>query len=354
LQPKDVEVLANVCKKRQFLAKLIRGISNLHPSLISIDLYPQSTSCSGNEDQELEDAIKRVSTVSPILFAKHTEILQDLIANNDPAAEILKKSGFSDRDLLIAPHLPLEGQMLGYGISRSSCDTRAIPVSWIAYPDANAFLKHLPPQSVASFAYKASTTYDSELYKFVEEFLSHHKRMVTSFIPEEYFLSVAPKDILQCLDNVDNKHPDCLPDLQAKFRGKIALIGEVSTSDMHRSVIQYEKVPGYLLQANYVEGFLDDRYSSPLTAWVELPLSVVGILVVVLLFELSEQARRAREMFRPLLGVLLSYAFIMLLFGICSVWRMYFGIEADFWAPLVPLPLIELVYSWRVQARPAP
>ena len=348
LAPEDADVLAIVCKKREYLAKLITDIGSLSPALIAIDLYPQSASC--KEDNELGNAVTDVSKTIPIVFASHAKTLEELIDHKDPDVEALKKAGFSDKNLLLDARLPLGGRWLQSAPSRLSCDTRAVPLSWNVYADKEAVLKG-KPQSMVPFAYETSSTYDVELRKIVDEFLRVHNRAVISFLPEAAFLSIKPSDILRCIQSGDLK---CADDLRLKVRGKIVLIGEFSDSDQHNSVIETKKVPGYLLQANYAEGLLDDRFSSPLAAWVELLLAVLGILVIAMIFELSEKWRALPKPLRPISGFVSAYVFIGLMFVACSAWRLYFGVEADFWAPLVPLPVVELVYSWRVTTRPEP
>lgn len=43
-----------------------------------------------------------------------------------------------------------------------------------------------------------------------------------------------------------------------RMSGKVVVTGEVDRSDVHNSVVG--EMAGYLMQANFIEAFLDDRY----------------------------------------------------------------------------------------------
>ena len=347
--PKEAgDIFAIVCKKREYLAQLIRDIGVLEPSVIAIDLFPQAASCTGGEDKGLQDAIHDVSNSIPVVIANRTESLEDLIAHHDPEVEALRKAGVGDRDLALEPHLPLQGALLKYGVSRLSCDTRAVPFSWMVYDPKEVLERSGKPGPQPALAYQAATMYDSELHTAVGAFRSRHGRAVITFLPEQAFRSILPSDITRCIDSKDAK---CLGELRDAFRGKIALIGELSDIDLHNSALG--RVPGYLLHANYAEALLDDRYASPLSPWLEVLLAALGILIIVLIFDISEEWEAVPKVLRAMAGLVLAYGLILVLFVACSALHLYGGVEADFWAPLVPLPLLELIYTWRVKSRPA-
>jgi CHASE2 domain-containing sensor protein len=137
------------------------------------------------------------------------------------------------------------------------------------------------------------------------------------------------------------------------LRGKIVLIAENSDrEDQYNTVIGL--VPGYLLHANYIEALLDDRYFSPTSPYVELPLAILGIFFIVVIFEVSDELKSVPVTLRPVVGFGFASVFVAAVFILCSAWRIYFGRELIFWVPLIPLPIIEAIYSWRVQARGRP
>ena len=347
--PKDsADIFAIVCKKREYLAGVIRDLGALQPAVIAMDLFPQAVACGGQEDSDLQDAIRDVSATIPIVIAKRTESMEELIEHHDPELEALRKAGIGDRDLALEPHLPLQGALLKYGISRLSCDTRAVPFSWMVYDPKEVLEGGAKPEPQPALAYQTATTYDSELRTAIDAFRSRHDRAVITFLPEEAFRSIVPADIRRCIDSKDAK---CLAELRDAFRGKIALIGELSDTDQHNTVLG--KVSGYLLHANYAEALLDDRYASPLSPWLELLLAALSILIIVLIFDISEEWEAVPKVLRAMAGLVLAYGLILVLFVACSALHLYGGVEADFWAPLVPLPLLELIYTWRVKSRPA-
>ncbi|MGA7926678.1 MAG: CHASE2 domain-containing protein, partial [Candidatus Sulfotelmatobacter sp.] len=142
----------------------------------------------------------------------------------------------------------------------------------------------------------------------------------------------------------------CNRDLGREIRGNIVLIGERTDRDQHNTV--NGKMPGYELQANYIEALLDDRYFTPVNSGLELALAVAGILAIILIFEICDELEAIPTWLRPIVGLICSVTFLVVLFIVCSSWRIFFGQQLDFWAPLLPVPFVETIYSFRVRARP--
>src|SRR5205823_12658438 len=44
-------------------------------------------------------------------------------------------------------------------------------------------------------------------------------------------------------------------------------------------------VPGYILQANYIESLLDDRYFLPIKLWLQVTLSLLIFAIIELIFK---------------------------------------------------------------------
>src|SRR5205807_673579 len=102
--------------------------------------------------------------------------------------------------------------------------------------------------------------------------------------------------LLKSADSIDRRH----------LRHRIVVIGDLA-SDMRMSVIG--RVPGVILQANYIESLLDQRYFGGLGLWVTGGTSFVFLLIVYMIFEKSAKLGRAlfRAVFFWLILALASY-----------------------------------------------
>jgi CHASE2 domain-containing sensor protein len=342
-------VLKNACQKREYVANLLRNLAKLGPSVIAIDFAYPPDLCTDKEDKlksaSLHDAISDVSKTIPIVMVASSKSAEEL--TKDPDLDQLLKGGLTSRSLIADPHFPFDGTQLTYGMAKVGCDKRRVPLFWWVYPNKEAVLNKTAapePHAEPSFAYETARTYDSELQKTLANSISANRHPFISFIPEDGFRQID----LRLLD--DPAHTD---EVQKMLRGKIVLIAENSDrEDQYNTVIG--TVPGYLLHANYIEALLDDRYFSPTSPYVELPLAILGIFLIVVIFEVSDELKSVPATLRPVVGFGFASVFVAAVFILCSAWRIYFGRELIFWVPLLPLPVIEAIYSWRVQAKGRP
>jgi len=351
LSPQTVpaDVLKNACKKREYVAKLLRTLAKLGPSVIAIDFaYPRDL-CQDKDDESksalLHDAIRDVSETIPIVMIAGSKSEAELI--KDPDLDQLRKGGLTNRSLIADQHFPFDGTQLTYGMAKVGCDKRRVPLFWWVYTNKKAVLNKtaaVEPHAEPSFSYETALTYDSELQNTLANLISGNRHPFISFIPEEGFRQIH-LPLLDCPAHRD--------ELQKMVRGRIVLIAENSDrEDQYNTVIGL--VPGYLLHANYIEALLDDRYFSPTSPYVELPLAILGIFFIVVIFEVSDELKSVPVTLRPVVGFGFAFVFVAAVFILCSALRIYFGRELIFWVPLVPLPVIEAIYSWRVQARVRP
>jgi CHASE2 domain-containing sensor protein len=79
-----------------------------------------------------------------------------------------------------------------------------------------------------------------------------------------------------------------------------------------------------VLQANYLESLLDDRYFTPLSRGVEIVLIVVCFVMVELIFHFSKSSH---------IGLLRSAAFVALLWSVCYVLMVEGGYIVTLWIP---------------------
>jgi hypothetical protein len=350
LSPETVpaDVLASPCKKREYEASILTSLAKLGPSLIAIDFAYPPDSCKGKDDEArstlLEQAIEGISGTIPIVMAASSKSERDF---KGPDLSRLRKAGLTNRSLIQNPRFPFCGIHLTYGMSKIDCDTRRVPLFWWVYPDEEAVLNKSTapePHTEPSFSFETARTYDSDLQNVLDNFISNNRHPFISFIREDGFRPIDLRLLFDC-ERTD--------DLREMLLGKIVLVGERSDKDdLHDTVIG--PVPGYLLHANYIEALLDDRYFIPTSPYLELLFDILGIFLIVVIFEVVDELKSIRVMLRPVVGFFLASVFVSILFVLCTALRTYFGRELIFWAPLLPLPFIEAIYSLRVRARKPP
>jgi hypothetical protein len=373
------EVTANACERREYIATLLRRLATLAPAVIALDIEFRRDACNDNKNscemaENLRKAVREVSQTIPIIMAQG-----EIAANETDQAGDLQVKGLSDRDLILRAHDPFEGNLLRFGLPRLACETRAAPLFWRVYgnkntperkpaaqfeapagdsadncgsTEAGTVLKPPPeelpvvlsmePRWEPAFAYQVARTYDSDLDGVLNRFVSDNRAPFISFIPESGFDQI-PLDSLY-----ENLPTD---ELRNTLRGKIVLIAQPSASDVFRDT-PLGTTYGYVLQANYIEALLDDRYFLPARPWIELVLTILGILIILLIFELAEEFKAIAPWLRPLFGFGVALVFVALVFVSCSAFLTYFGRQLGFWTILVLVPFVELIFSYRALARP--
>jgi CHASE2 domain-containing sensor protein len=374
------EVWANACPRREYIATILRKLAALAPAAIALDFDFRRDACKDNcaMAEDLRQAVKEVSQTIPVIIAER-EISVDEMSQKD--AEELKAKGFSSRDLILPLHDRFDGEWLTFGLARLACETRAAPLFWRVHggkvaprekssiqpgspadPDAYecgpagaeraATVKgpdgeppgapQMEPHWEPTFAYQTARIYDFHLESVLRQFASQNRAAFVSFIPENDFDHIAPSTLSE---NAPTN------ELQSRLRGKIALIAQRSNSDVFEDTPLGETY-GYVLHANYIEALLDDRYFRPINAWVELMLTILGILIILLMFELAEEFKGVAPWLRPLFGFGVALVFVAIVFVCCSAFLTYFGRELGFWTILVLVPFIELIFTYRALARP--
>jgi hypothetical protein len=344
------EVLASPCRKREFVSTVLRRVASLSPALIVLDFSYSREVCRIGDDADgttkLQDAIRDVSQHIPIVIGADSQTEHELRMNKDQDLPSLKEKGFTSRDQILDPlKLLFDANNVSYGLYRLDCDTRRIPIFWWVYPDKAAVMNRDSRVREPTLAYSAASQYDRDLSTALRTIISKDEHPFTSFVPESKFRPV-PAMLLVCGHELRAAEDwrNCTADfgkadVDSLKGGKIILIGENSEYDQHESV--FDEVPGYILQANYIEALLDDRYFRPIWPLAELCLAAIGILLVVIVFELCSSL---------LAGFFACVGLVTLISAICSLLSIYTGYFLAFWMPLVLVPFLEVLYGMRVRA----
>jgi hypothetical protein len=179
----------------------------------------------------------------------------------------------------IAPLQFASAAHLSQGIVNLDVDSRRIPLGWrvqLAPGEPSGWLNGL--------ALEAANVYDRELWNKYPKLQALRRGQVNPYLsmiaPSDHVVFSAA-DLLCAMPSLTGSlQQQCVghrPEAKdpSYLRGRIVVVGEVSQDlDLHQTVIG--NVQGMVLQANYIEALLDERYFSPAPKWVDY---LVGFLL---------------------------------------------------------------------------
>ena len=185
------------------------------------------------------------------------------------------------------------------GIVNLDVDLRRLALGWNVVRDGNTVQWR---NALAMEAAQADHSGPPTKYPQLQEMLCKRSSSYLSMIPAEAFVTYRAGDILLGESCSESAPSNCF------LRGKIVFVGEVSDDlDRHSAVIG--NVSGMLLQANYTEALLDERYFAPMPRWVDY-------LVGFAFFVAIELTLRQRSAWRCLAGVVAVIATTFLLLSL--------------------------------------
>jgi CHASE2 domain-containing sensor protein len=251
IDPEKDPSLHNVCVQRKFVAELIRAVADFSPAVIVVDKY-FVTKCGEKDDGtlQLQSAMREVGGRIPIVVGRR---INDSVGS--PALSLFP-----------APEI---GPQLGIreGIVNIDPDTKRLPLGWTVLTDDGR------RRWRKSLALEAAKAYDPKLrrkYPFLEQLIAGRQHPYISFLNREQqkrYATYSTADVF-CGNPRTRAGRSCsagTEDDLRYLRGRIVVIGEINLDDSHFSVIGH--VPGYVLQANYIEALLDQRYFKPVGWW---------------------------------------------------------------------------------------
>jgi CHASE2 domain-containing sensor protein len=256
----------DICGQREQIARMVCRIGQVMPSVIVVDKFYGATECKTNEALRL--AFLEVSRTIPVVIGRYVP---------DEGVKIQSMDRYY---LASSLEFPTEsGSKLTEGVANIDEDTRKLPLQWQLYPNSEQAQRGTELQWYDTLALAAAKRHDDNFlkkHKRLDYLLSHHIHPYISFLKDDDFDdrnwdvsevlagSNVPPAVPQ--DNRDGKTfcKDEKPSTTLlEMRGKVVVIGELDPlADMHESVAG--KLPGYLVQANFIEALLDDRYYRPM------------------------------------------------------------------------------------------
>lgn len=300
----------NPCGRRAALATLIRRIALARPSVIVLDYSFNAHQCEVDDGPtaDLKAALSETSIAVPIVYGRR----------NSPTRTLEPSLKFST-----GPNA-----MLQEGLIEFDPDTRRLPLNWAVLPDASAKNKDawtwLP-----TLALRAAQSQNAQLqtkYLRLARFLNnaapstpHAGQQAVhpflSFLQTAQMTIYAAGEVL-CGANYSRASAGtaaapCMPSdaVRETLRGKIVVVGESGPADAHDSVIG--RVPGFILQANYIEALLDERYYAPAPQWIDFAF---GLLIFIALTAAAEVENGLRMI--ALWAATLAAAYLSIYFAI--------------------------------------
>lgn len=247
---------------RTALAKILDKIAGQNPSAIVIDKF-FSVTCKDDDKgtKNLKEALKNLQKTSPYI-----PIVVGMLApygtEHSGSVPILEKSQLfptSESDNMKNIH---------QGIVNTDPDNRKLALTWLVKSDENAKAKEIDTLAFAAVKayYQTQSGPSTTEYPEIIKLSVLNKNPYISFIdPAKFELKISAGKLIKS-DSSEN-----FPQL----RGKIVIIGESGNQyDKHDSVFN-SKMDGFILQANYIEAMLDQRYYESIP-WLDY---VIGFFV---------------------------------------------------------------------------
>ncbi|HEY2913629.1 MAG TPA: CHASE2 domain-containing protein [Candidatus Angelobacter sp.] len=334
------------CAARKFVGTLLLRLRELGPALIVIDKFYKPSLCNdATVTAGLQDAVNQVSSTIPVVLGRSSDRYEDFPINSPDQKlwQALKLGQGNDVEVLSESSISTNGTSSQLGLVRLSCNTWEIPVRLQLYPTLNS-LKALSEKErkknieMDTLSFAAAKKFDIDLAKLMRPHVEHHDSLVGAFLPIDRFHPLTASQVLCGLQATKYDAVSCQsgPSEDLALRGKIVLIGEYRPKeDTHESVIG--KVPGFMLQANYIESLLDDRFFQQIPKWLEIVLTVLCLVLLDIMLE------RARN---PYIGALAAACIVIALWFISHFAIMEWGYYFVFWFPMaiaLPAKLLEAV-----------
>lgn len=253
---------------RNTLAKLLNKIAEQNPAEIVIDKFFK-VAC-GDDDPgtiQLKDTLQKISLQTPIIIGR-------LIPYGTEDAELIEHSGTPP--VLEASEHPLtflDKGNIHQGIVNIDPDNRRLALKWLVKPDEKSESEEtdtLAFAAVKAYYQSQSGSWTKEHPEIIKLSELDKNPYISLIEPSKFELKI-PAGKLLMADSSES-----FP----KLRGKIVIIGEADNQyDKHDSVFN-SKIDGFILQANYIEAMLDQRYYKPIP-WLDY---IIGFLVFVAVY----------------------------------------------------------------------
>lgn len=307
---------------RNALARILKEINNQHPAVIVIDKF-FSVACEDKDPidtgtKNLKTALETISKETPIVIGR----LGPYYTGNSDSGEHGQTTRIleaSQPALTFLQSADNSGPRIIEGILNLDLDNRKMALKWSVQHDNTDNSKNnfdtLSFAAVKAYYETQSaqlTTQNSE----IEKLLKRNKNPYISFIGREKIDSIIIPAGKLISNDTESAEAKTIPsgilttsENLYRLRGKIVIIGELDNYyDKHDSVF-YRKIPGVILQANYIEAMLDQRCHEP-TPWLDY---IIGFIVFVVIYYCGLYSETWSELLTCLVGIFIG-VFLLIYF----------------------------------------
>jgi CHASE2 domain-containing sensor protein len=323
------KVITDRCSRREYIAQILGALKNQNPAVVVLDFSPDSPEhCLAATNNQIRAAIADISNKTQVVIGENSLDMQHLMPNDVSA---LEKVHARENDLLlvdpdwISPDA--NSTTVTYGLTNTILDNRSVPIALFVWKkDADDHYIRQPVDSLSAAAVKAFQPSAPEIRAAAE----HSMPPLTAFMEDEAFPHVDAASIVLCGDTakLHDEWKKCLPsDIpRSELRHRIVIVA-LGQNHEHRDYLStvVGRVPGHVLQANYIEALLDDRLMWQPSKTLQLALMLAVFLAVQVAIHIEED--------RPLKGLINAFALISALFIIAWCSTVMTGWYFDFWAP---------------------
>jgi len=228
-----------------------------------------------SDTSKLERSLQESATANGAVIIGQGAYRKEDLESNWPSEFIaLRSRGFKDADLFIKP-LPAAVALLDSrvhpGLVQLNADYRKIPLSWRVFSNDGAAPYAMDTISVAAVR---AFSGNGDLLNKLNMLQREGRHPFTSFAKEQDFLIVPAATIMARLaDSSDLKNRIVL----------VSIIDPEHNDDTHDTFMG--KVPGVVLQANYVEALMDGRFLRPIDRRVQVVIGLAWFAVIEMLLK---------------------------------------------------------------------
>jgi hypothetical protein len=194
-----------------------------------------------------------------------------------------------------------------------NADVRKIPLEWLAYP-VNFAEQPTPIPSLALVAVQLKDP-GIENTSTIRQFVAEQRHPLTSFLEFHAIPEVSAASLLCgtfAAAQFQINSCNAAQELPKALRSRIVVIGEDSERDRHETHTPLGTVPGVMLQANYIESLLDDRYFRPPSNAFVLASAFFWVFLIEALFSQMKSPEAAAALLAVLVSISLGVCWLLL------------------------------------------
>lgn len=266
----------NVCRQRSFLSVLLRRIDELNPRVIVIDKYFSRDACLDDQagTTDLQETIAEIRSRRPVLVGARLVRIADQ-KDGVPATHRVEET-------LAFAEFTASSQT---AVLQAAPDNRRVPLQWTAYPPGSGPSATFDALALASSKFAYPHLVSSS--RTIQYLLSNGLHPFAALLgPSDYAEHHLFASEILCGQRISPGEDwrlcaRALPNSEAIF-GRVVIVGEnIEQMDQHYTVVG--RIPGFYLQASYIEAILDDRLYKP-TGWIP---DIASSLIFLLLLEVA-------------------------------------------------------------------